>query len=1716
MANTSNDYSDIFCQAVSNIVNSEISKLQFDVSGEYTVIKVIDKAYGKYQVTDGSINFEAVAGEGAFYEVGDSVIVTIPKGDYNKQASILSKITDSWSTPTGYVRPLDTMIRCTGNVAFEAKSASLVANDTTLIVNVLDLTDQEYLGFNKICVSAKFRSLLENYGLIDGTYGLRFSLTDKNNNLVQFLFSSNEMFGNPYSFTSYFTQEYAFDIPEEFSDIVALKVDFYQDGQFKDGSGNLLEVSEEKVANLFVKDLEIYFGYDKDLEVKEIVEINCNNLNFTSSADTKDVSLRWYHQVDTMVLKHIDYETFTTDGIYKVRWYQYTPGVEKKYQDSYAGENWRLLNPPVIANKDDLSEDEIKEANSNLEAEDSLTTVPQNYPLTMTVSMRGSRTTERVKAICFVETRPLTNDTSYIVWEQYHSKDLEFKNTSDKSSGGEASKELLEQGLFLKFTDGSYGNYYYYNQNGLIQDSAETQKARVLAVYYRDGETETPINDYHGLPFNITKISWDVPTETGVDGAVTSSRKSMISFNPQQFDNKTTPTEFAYTISGNYSSDRTNNMIRCHIEVDGKLGYTLEEQMLFGKQGSNGTTTTLVVEFLNSENALVWDTTEPTELAMQVMIVNKSGQIQYLNKTEKESLIWELLYKHPDIKFKDPNGKSTISKIVETNSDTQILELEATEVDENGNKYFRDLKENYTILKVTYPQKGENGNTINLERYIPIPIKRGGWDNMCGATEVLYNHMGSPRYNNEGYICYQKEFNENKKDSDGNIVGGWETNSTLSALKERYSWGIRVPKDDDDNQYNPNIIDLVEIQSPWIEKIDGQEILHTNGLSGLSASPLYTKYTSIPEGSGIIENCAIQDRVCVYCLDQNRNLIWSQPIVVMQSQYDFAMLNSWDGSLTIDEENSTILATMLGAGKKNSQNQFSGVLIGDIQTGTDLEDTEVLTGVYGLQNGIMTYALKEDGTGFFGADGRGRIEFDGTSGTIHSSGWEQDKSGNWYLSTGNPWSRDTGTLIDLDDGMLMMYGGNDSYLKFNENGDKSLKLSLSGLNIKLTDKTNNPNLSGYIDATAKGLVSEFRRTAAYYATCKTGSGEATKILEIQNFSGGFSSDNAGDNEVNKLTYDDIMKDGVTIAVTFENEEVAATEIIDIIKPDPTEEEIKTGTYTIKTGRPLFLEVYDGKHRIEREITLNNRELNNIPSHNSKGEKNDGANYFEWSKGSTIYFIYSGNNMNGTWEVTDSGSFSKITQTADIIRSEVSTIGGALSSSITQTAEMIETKVSRTAGYECETKSVITDTNWRSWELSEISNEIGSIFQNGVTLAVTFHKGQEKEDTEHRIYIRNSNGVEKPVFFKNAIATSTEPNALIWDEGDTLFLSYSENISYGDFKGGWRVVDSGAYSKIQQTADDINFAIFGTDGLAASLNLSIEGLRTDVFGENGLSSQVSQNATNISGKVSSSGGNQSFSYSLTSTGFSLKNNYIDVFRCDAYGVYINGSGSFSGNLTAGTTSFNQLMVVSTKSSYPGLNRNLTSTIGQNGAHFEADYEINGKTYKGAVTIGSPLLGEGIDWDDVTISPTLIEGKYTHTYGGHGTYGNLGTPQHPWDILRVYQVQYGAACTQSDRSYKSNIELYNTNQAYEELKNFPLYTYNYKSDGATKASDRFLGTMIDYMPIEMMSISEEEDGKVFNPNNAIFWHIGASQVMQKKIEDLEKQVQELQEVINNGTY
>jgi len=63
------------------------------------------------------------------------------------------------------------------------------------------------------------------------------------------------------------------------------------------------------------------------------------------------------------------------------------------------------------------------------------------------------------------------------------------------------------------------------------------------------------------------------------------------------------------------------------------------------------------------------------------------------------------------------------------------------------------------------------------------------------------------------------------------------------------------------------------------------------------------------------------------------------------------MLNDWDGSLTIDEDNGTILSAMVGAGIKNEDNTFSGVLMGNVALADENIGNKTGLGLYGYHHG---------------------------------------------------------------------------------------------------------------------------------------------------------------------------------------------------------------------------------------------------------------------------------------------------------------------------------------------------------------------------------------------------------------------------------------------------------------------------------------------------------------------------------------------------------------------------------------------------------------------------------------------------------------------------------------------------------------------------------------------------------------------------------------------
>jgi hypothetical protein len=78
-----------------------------------------------------------------------------------------------------------------------------------------------------------------------------------------------------------------------------------------------------------------------------------------------------------------------------------------------------------------------------------------------------------------------------------------------------------------------------------------------------------------------------------------------------------------------------------------------------------------------------------------------------------------------------------------------------------------------------------------------------------------------------------------------------------------------------------------------------------------------------------------------------------------------------------DQDAGTITASGFSAGKKERDNSFTGVVIGDWSRSIADAAISKNTGIYGFYHGSMSYAFKDDGTGFIGKDGAGRIYLDG-------------------------------------------------------------------------------------------------------------------------------------------------------------------------------------------------------------------------------------------------------------------------------------------------------------------------------------------------------------------------------------------------------------------------------------------------------------------------------------------------------------------------------------------------------------------------------------------------------------------------------------------------------------------------------------------------------------------------------------------------------------------
>ena len=501
--------------------------------------------------------------------------------------------------------------------------------------------------------------------------------------------------------------------------------------------------------------------------------------------------------------------------------------------------------------------------------------------------------------------------------------------------------------------------------------------------------------------------------------------------------------ELDYLIARRFNYDVLHSNILLKV-VFGDLSFEQSATIRFVKDGMSGTNGTKFTASLFYNNYLYGEKNAagvPQKLHLLYSVEDKkwylhdlvsntlvetltaSGRNIYFNNSSKDSNISLRIYKDGE-EYTDANSITTHWSIIDKKEKYTCLDISK---DNNDNYYLSTTIEewandtvytniiqaeviisekvgdqNYqTTLYVRYPVE-----ITRIEKTVPadlsnivIPIVNGGYSEVTYATDGT-----NPKYNNNEIFTCEDSYNDELKDS---YIYKWTFSRNF--IKKKNKKKILTKK----------------ITDPTTGKEIEKAILDENGnIQYIETIPAPYECDIIPleKFNDDIRNNYI--KVEITGDPVLGNIIHIKPINCLFNQYGMSNINGWDGSkLEIDENGQYILAPQMGAGEKNDDNTFTGLVMGKSVNGEKTHNG--LLGYYHGQQSIFLNA--ETGGATFGVAGAGQIIIE------PNSEGERDENGNLKyratLRSGNFIPKDethegSGMEIDLATPSIRFGSGN--------------------------------------------------------------------------------------------------------------------------------------------------------------------------------------------------------------------------------------------------------------------------------------------------------------------------------------------------------------------------------------------------------------------------------------------------------------------------------------------------------------------------------------------------------------------------------------------------------------------------------------------------------------------------------------------------------------------
>lgn len=460
--------------------------------------------------------------------------------------------------------------------------------------------------------------------------------------------------------------------------------------------------------------------------------------------------------------------------------------------------------------------------------------------------------------------------------------------------------------------------------------------------------------------------------------------------------------KLSYKIRENYNPSYTNNTIKV-VVTENSSTYVENTTFLFVKEGDSGTNGT---EYVLRIVPNTKDTSQEDPAIPQVTFYSEEETIKSkwnFTPVAPTQILKLQMYKSGDLIY-DGNDFS----VGETQEAFEEDSAEGTVV---NNPTFELIWKNL-IHKYG---KDEEGNILQDSTNISIKEEEG-------KVHFLFNYSEDIKSLAPANIIQcQAVYNEGLYSATLPIITSWVADAAYSIkLKEGSGFtSVVYSTDGMFPQYNRNTPFEIEFKG-----LDNLENLSYNWSIKGKVNNIETLYLKkLSRESEInqawfqpVDTCDAEVLTsAVYCeiFNGEELIAWIHiPIHFLLNRYGQAALNGWDGnSVEINEEGGYILSPQIGAGRKESDNSFTGVFMGEVKT-PEKNDTDV--GIFGYKAGTRSIFLDaQTGRAEFGT-AKGRIVIDPDS--------ENEKMELYSIDYYN--EKNKGLLIDFTTPQIKYGNGN--------------------------------------------------------------------------------------------------------------------------------------------------------------------------------------------------------------------------------------------------------------------------------------------------------------------------------------------------------------------------------------------------------------------------------------------------------------------------------------------------------------------------------------------------------------------------------------------------------------------------------------------------------------------------------------------------------------------